>query len=198
MCELLGAAWTDAQGRRIAACGVDEAMAVAREVIERVRREAGSAQGFLLNMAALAGVTRVKADDGRVRVQRMGAVGQQEEEEGGGGGGREVYEVHWELQLGDVRSGFSLREVVGREAWATQKEQGQQDAEGEAEGADEDEEGGEDGGEGGAARWRERYRGLLGVVQAQTAELSGLREGVVALCRPRSSRREGEDGESAG
>lgn len=181
--ELLGAEWMDAQGGQILACGIDEACAMAREIVENARRVAGSAQGFLMNVAAIAGVTWLKKVDGRVRVQRMGVVE---------GGAREVYDVHWELQLGHVRSGFSLRAVVEREGWMKRKEQ----VKGGAEGEDEEAEGKET--EDSAARWRSKYRGLLGVLQEQNAELTGFRQSVIDLCRPRSRRRrDGQGGEVA-
>lgn len=188
-CELLGAEWVDAQGGRIATCGVDEAGAVAQEVLERVRREAGSAQGLLMNIAAIAGVMTCLKADGRARVQRMGVVE----------GGREVYDVYWELQLGNLRSGFSLREVVARDGWVRRngEEQRRDDAEGD-DGDDGDDGADDEEGEEHAEMWRKRYHGLLGVVQEQTAELSEFRQGMIDLCRPRSARRKGEGGESAG
>lgn len=183
--ELLGAQWADAQGGQIATCGVDEAGALAREIVENARRAAGSAQGFLMNVAAIAGVTWLKKADGRVRVQRMGLVE---------GGRREVYDVHWELQLGDVKSGFSLREVVARGMWVGRKGRGEAYAESEEkEGEEEEEEEGEEKED--VERWRRKYHGLLGVVQEQNAELSEFRQGMIDLCRPRSRRREAEGGE---
>lgn len=179
--ELLGAEWTDAQGSQIATCGIDEAGALAREIVENARRVAGSAQGFLMNIAAIAGATWLKKADGRVRVQRIGPMD----------GGREVYDVHWELQLGDVRSGFSLREVVSREEWMRRKPHGKGDPEGEEEELRDEEN------EDSAARWRRSYCGLLDVVQEQNAELSGFRQGVIDLCRPRSRKRGGQGGEVA-
>lgn len=179
--ELLGAEWTDVQGDQIATCGIDEAGAVAREVVENARRVAGSAQGFLMNVAAIAGVRWLRKPDARVQVQRMGMLE----------GEREVYDIHWELQLGDVRSGFSLREVVAREWWVRQKEHD----EGGAESEDEAVEGEEN--EDTSMRWRRKYRRLLGVVQDQNDELSGFRQSVVDLCRPRSKRRNGQGGEVA-
>lgn len=189
--ELLGAEWTDAQGGHTATpCSVEEAGAVAREIVENARRVSGSAQGFLMNIAAIAGVTWLKKADERVRVQRMGMV------EGGRG---EVYDVHWELQLGDVKSEFSLREVVAKEVWVRGKKHRRESVEDEdVEGQQQqkEQEAEEEGGEN-AARWRSKYQGLLGVVQEQNAELSGIRQSMIDLCRTQRTRRNGESGEVA-
>lgn len=186
--ELLGAEWTDAQGgHTTTSCSVDEAGAVAREIVDNARRVAGSAQGFLMNIAAIAGVTWLKKADERVRVQRMGIA------EGGKG---EVYDVHWELQLGDVKSGFSLREIVAQDVWGRRKEHGKEGVEEEdveKQQQQEDEEG-----DGNAARWRSKYQGLLRVVREQNGELSGIRQSMIDLCRPpQRTRRSGESGEVA-
>lgn len=186
--ELLGAEWTDAQGGHTATpCSVDEAGAVAREIVENARRMAGSAQGFLMNVAAIAGVTWLKKADERVRVQRMGLAE---------GGRDEVYDVHWELQLEDVKSGFGLRAVVAKDDWMRPKKNGkegieEEDVEGQQQ--QEDEEENEN-----AARWRSKYQGLLGVVQEQNGELSGIRQSMIDLCRPpQRTRRNGGSGEVA-
>lgn len=220
--ELLGADWRDARGRPAGAgAGVDEATALARAVIEGARREARSAQAFLMNLAALAGTTWLRQEGERTRVYRMGDSGGEEgEREGepvgaaaargsGSGSGRGVYEIHFSLQLGDVRSSFSLREEVvgGGERWTGsgrrgdmgrgvrtgsrrgdgEREEGEEDAEGEYDDDDDDagEGEGEDEDEGGEG-WRQRYLGLLDVMQQQRAEMSHLRRGVLDLCRPRS------------
>lgn len=171
---------------------------MAREIVENARRVAGSAQGFLMNIAAIAGVTWLKKADERVRVQRMGLA-----EDGRG----EVYDVHWELQLGDVKSGFNLRQVVTKDVWTKRREhekaegvegediKGQQQQQQEEEGEEQEEEEDEDGD---ATKWRSKYQGLLGVVQEQNAELKGIRQSMIDLCRsPQRTRRTGESGEVA-
>lgn len=189
--ELLGAEWIDAQGGQTATpCSVEEAGAVAREIVDNAKRAAGSAQEFLMNIAAIAGVTWLKKTAERVRVQKMGAA------EGGKG---EIYDVHWELQLGDVKSRFSLREVVAKENLVRRKEYAREGVENEdverQRQHEEDEEGNE--ADENAATWRSKYQGLLGVVQEQNTELSGLRQSMIDLCRPQRTRRSGESGEAA-
>lgn len=182
--ELLGAEWLDVQGGQTATpCSVEEAGAVAREIVENARRTAGSSQGFLMNIAAIAGVTWLKKTDERVRVQNMGPA------EGGKG---EIYDLHWELQLGDVKSGFSLREVVNKEDWVKRKEHQKEhvesaDVKRQRQQHEEDEEEGKEANEN-AAPWRSKYQGLLGVVQEQNAELSGLRQSMIDLCRPQKDK----------
>ncbi|PSR77004.1 ARS binding protein 2-domain-containing protein [Coniella lustricola] len=113
--ELLSAAWTDAQGIPIAACGIDEATAVAHEMVENVRRQANGAQGFLMNLSALAGMTwlRTAPAPGAQRQLQVRRIGEIVEE----GREKSVYDIHWDLQLGDVRSGFGLREAIAKDEW---------------------------------------------------------------------------------
>lgn len=206
--ELLDAVWCDAQGNRIPTCGVDEATAVAQEIIENVRREAGSAQSLLMNLSAIAGTTWLKGRGARTRVYRVGEVAEEQ------GRRKVVYNIHWDLQLGDVRSNFSLREVVGYDGWEGKRRsshQGSRRGRGEeSDGEEEDAEGEDDDNEtsdmieeedegDSAERWRQRYRGLLDVVQEQRAEMSGVRRGMLDLCRSRARRGRGDDaGDAAG
>lgn len=185
--ELLGADWRDAQGSAAPGGGVDEATALAQEIIEGARREAKSAQAFLMNLSALVGTTWLRQGGERTRVYRMGDIPGEGRERGRG-----VYEIHWSLQLGDVRSSFSLREEVGGDRRTRGREGSRL---GERDGDEEDAEGEYDDasevvgveGEGGdGERWRQRYHGLLDVVQEQRAEMSHLRRGVLDLCRPRT------------
>lgn len=188
--DLLGAAWHNGQGNEVSACGIDEAAAVAQEIIDRVRREAGNSQSFLMNLSALAGTTWLRESGARTRVFRMGE--EVEEQQQGRRSG--VYEIHWNLQLGDVRSTFSLRETIqldrpwgrGRQG-EVEKEEHDDDAEGDNYHAGESMISAEGQGDN-AARWRQRYRGLLDVVQEQRSEIKEFRMGVLELCRPSRSR----------
>lgn len=208
--ELLGSEWCDAQGNAAPGAGVEEATALAEAIVHGLRRKSDTARSFLMNLAALTGPTWLRQDGERTRVLRMGQ-GQAREP------GTESYEVHWNLEFGDARSSFSLREVVVRnEGWAGSsgtretrhgggggggvggRQVGEEDAEGEDEDANSDESHEDDGEGGDAERWRQRYRGLLDVVQAQRADMSHLRRGVLDLCRARPGTGPGEGDDAVG
>lgn len=225
--ELLGSEWCDAQGNAAPGAGVEEATALAQAIVRGLRRRADTARNFLMNLAALTGTTWLRQGGERTRVFRMGQGEAQAREPGTTT--ESWYEVHWNLQLGDVQSSFSLREVVvaaaRSETWAGGGRPGrresrrrgagelpgqgageglegeaQHDAQAASEGShwEEDVDVDVDEGEGGgdAERWRQRYRGLLDVVQAQRADMSHLRRSVLELCRarPGAGPGEGEDG----
>lgn len=112
---LLGAMWHDNTGEAIPTCEVDEAMAIAAALVETVRKGATSQGTFVSNIATLVGTTFLKNPEGpTVRVYRANM----DVAEGGGiGSGGNVYDIHWDLRLGDVRGGFHLREKVSYTRW---------------------------------------------------------------------------------
>lgn len=206
---LLDASWHDDTGKAIPACEVDEAVAIASELVETVRKGATSQEAFVSNISTLAGTTFLKNPEGpTVRVYRV----VQKEDSGKAGDRREVgragetvYDIHWDLRLGDIGGGFHLRERVSHLSWRDRKRRmgsGSQHvhgAEGETDqnfqGSFEEErapefdeavnwEAGLDGGDGDEAeRWRRKYQALLGVVQQQNSELSEIRKGVLKTGR---------------
>lgn len=210
--SLLGAAWHDSTGATIAPCSVEEAAAIAHQLLDTMWRAAASHQAFLMNISTLTGTTFLRTPEGNmVRVYRVGQ---------GDGGRSNVYDIHWSLQLGSTRGGFQLRETVSYDMWrgkgrtrgpveggvsgsgsgGTGTGSGGPERGPEEEEDQEDDASGDMNLEGGdsAERWRKKYQKLLGVVQEQSAELSEFRRGVLDLCRPRTMTmmggRGGEDG----
>lgn len=117
---LLSAPWHDSRGTAIPACGVDEAVAISSGLIETARKGATSREAFVSNISTLAGTTILKNPERHtVRVYRVESTNGE-----GGTGGEEleeeefrVYDIHWDLRLGDVCGGFHLREKVNWEKW---------------------------------------------------------------------------------
>lgn len=102
--RMLTAQWLSPTNQPIPACGVDEALALARTVIENLRRTAPSREAFLINLSALAGGGMLMPR-GALKITRLG------EGEGGGGGGRR-YLCRWELVFGGIRGEFAMEETV--------------------------------------------------------------------------------------
>lgn len=68
--DLVNAQWFDAAGNPAAACGVDEAVGISRQMIGDVMRGAATKEAFLINVAALAGGSSVLKSGRGVRVHR--------------------------------------------------------------------------------------------------------------------------------
>lgn len=180
--ELLGAKWEG--GETSGEANIEEAASVSWAIMNHVRREAKDTQGFLMNLAAITGLSVLKSEGG-IRVCRVG----QEN-------GNNFYEIHWELCLGDLRSNFSLRESVPRSRGVRMEGVGMEREDVES-GDEEDEEDGESNASGEDARdngdakmWQRKYRDLLGLVRSQRDELREFRQGVMGLVTGRGG---GED-----
>ncbi|KAK3344618.1 ARS binding protein 2-domain-containing protein [Neurospora tetraspora] len=135
--QILTATWLDSAGNPIPACSVDEAFAFCHTVIENFHRNATNREGFLINLAALAGgyslMNRDGGPAGRVdagqgvgggpgRGLRVTKLGEGVDEPGTGGEGEgggkwiKVLAV-WELRLGGICGNFSMEEVVRVGKW---------------------------------------------------------------------------------
>ncbi|KAK0740631.1 ARS binding protein 2-domain-containing protein [Schizothecium vesticola] len=100
--NMLTAQWfSAATNQPIPACGVDEALALARTVIENLRRTAPSREAFLINLSALAGGGMLMPR-GTLKITRLG--------DADGGGKR--YLCRWELVFGGIRGEFAMEETV--------------------------------------------------------------------------------------
>lgn len=164
--EILTADWFDSSDNPIPPCGVEEAWAIVKTIIEDVMKAAPTRDAFLINMAALAG-GRMLMGTTRLRVTRV--------EEGGE---RSRYRCDWELRLGDVRGGVSMEQTVECGRWrkgdAGDGEDGERDGEGEG------------GGETEEKKWQRKYMDMCETVRKRDKQLSDLRVGVVqALKYPR-------------
>ncbi|KAK3320705.1 ARS binding protein 2-domain-containing protein [Cercophora scortea] len=95
--DILTGSWFDDNGKAIPPCGVDEALGLARTVIENLMNVAATKEAFLINLAALAGGKLLMSKDG-LKVTRL-ATGEKD---------RNRYKCEWELRLGDIRGGYSM------------------------------------------------------------------------------------------
>lgn len=206
---LLSASWHDAAGQSIPACEVEEAVSIASALIETVRKGATSQETFLSNISTLTGTTFLKRPEGHtVRVYRIDDGEEREDSEQSGRSRirESVYDIHWDLRLGDIRGGFHLREKVKyvkskgsstkNRGPAQEKEaEAYKDAEGnvkEAHGQrlSEGTRDLEKHGEGEAEWWRRKYQALLGVVQEQNVELGQLRREMLSRDKTKTVVRE--------
>lgn len=204
--SLLTASWHDqTTNLSISACDIDEAVAIACALVYAVRKGATSHETFVSNMATLAGTTFLKGEEPLVRVYRVGQARQGEEnvEEKD----FRVYDIHWDLRLGDIRGGFHLKQSVNLKQWMDKKTSNKkaraEDDERDAEGEDEEQQqhtnrpdqsetnasdidlGSQDGFSEATMRfWRERYKALLSVVEKQNTELQDLRRGIFGSSSP--------------
>lgn len=212
---LLNASWHDATGKPISACKVEEAVAIVSELIETVRKGATSQETFVANISTLVGTAFLKNTEGHtVRVYRVEESTGEHLDQQGEIAGVQVYDIYWDLRLGDVRGGFHLRERVNHQKWRdkairtagllsqqainVERKKVREDVDRDAEGEVDQELGqlsrgkassdiaASEHAEGNeAAQWRKKYQDLLGVVQEQNAELSQVRIGMLNLARPR-------------
>ncbi|KAL2135792.1 hypothetical protein VTI74DRAFT_6858 [Chaetomium olivicolor] len=112
--SILQADWYDAAQNRIPTCGVDEAWALYRRVVENLLASAPTKEAFLINLAALAGGS-ILMTKGSLRITRV--------EEGAD---RTRYECRWQLRFGDVKGDWAMEETVSHGRWkkAAREEQG--------------------------------------------------------------------------
>ncbi|KAM7186362.1 ARS-binding protein 2 [Naviculisporaceae sp. PSN 640] len=103
--QILSGDWFSRSGDAIAPCSVEEAWALAQTVVDNLLKTADTKEAFLINLAALAGgkllmpanglkITRLEAEPGKTR-----------------------YSFDWQLQYGDIRGSFSMKETVLDEKW---------------------------------------------------------------------------------
>lgn len=130
--ELMGAEWRDARGYEAPVADLGEATVLARRIIASARRQARTAQAYLMNLAALAGTTWLRPQgQERTTVFRLSEDAPRQAESSSQGGWSGTYEIHWRMQLGEVRGGFSLRQEVSEGGISRSRNTAQRDAEGE-------------------------------------------------------------------
>lgn len=199
---LLSASWHDATGQSTPACDVGEAVSIASTLIETVRRGTNSPEAFVSNISTLTGTTFLRNSEGHtVRVYRVDEGPEMEHSDQPGSSRilENVYDIHWDLRLGDVRGGFHLRERVkcvdskdsrtesmssARRYARDRTSEADKDAEGDVEEAYGQGlgKGATDSGKHGRDEpdwWRRKYQALLGVVHEQNVELSQLRRAML-------------------
>lgn len=165
--QFLTGDWFDSTGNPIPSCTVDEALAISQQILENVMSGAATKETFLINIAALTGGNILKSST-NLQVYRT--------EEGSESA---TYNCHWQLQLGDIKGTFSMKETVGHGSWKMREsghDPGESGGDAEAE---------EDGAEAADARhWHEKYTRLLEIMQQQKTELSDFRKNVVMMAKP--------------
>ena len=147
--DLMAADWTDASGNKIAACSLDEAMALAKVITEDMVLQAPTPDVFLRKLAELVGGSLLRGNK-QVTVKRV--------EEGPT---HSRYDCRWPLLYGTMRSELSFFATVAHDRWKRSSSGG--DGEAEA------------GGE--AALWKERYEELLRATTAGAWQARNLRTG---------------------
>ncbi|KAJ9149255.1 Ars binding protein [Pleurostoma richardsiae] len=160
--ELIAGDWKDGRGNPGPKPSVEEAHAIVTQIVEDVRKKAITKEGFLINIAALAGGHFMKTTT-TLQCYRL------DESDG-----QTKYLCNWELRLGDIRGAFSMRETVRHDRWMTRTED---DAESSTVG--EAEEAGGAGGSGGDVRWQQKYLDLLEVMKKKDQELTEIKRNVM-------------------
>ena len=104
--EIMAGSWLTSKGEPIPSCDVDEAWGLAQTVVENLLKAASTKEGFLINLAALAG-GKLLMPCGGLKITRL------ESELPG----QNRYSCDWQLQYGDLRGSFSMQETVFDEKW---------------------------------------------------------------------------------
>lgn len=150
--DLMEADWGDASGNKIAACGLDEATALAKRITEDLASQGPTPDAFLRNLAALAGGSLLRGDS-QVTVKRVDE-----------GPTHSRYDCRWPLLYGTLRGELSFFGTVAHDQW--KKSSGGGGRESEAGDAAADSE---------AARWKEKYEELLRATTAGARRARNLR-----------------------
>ena len=151
--DLLTADWADASGHKIAACGLDEATALATKITEDLASQGPTTDAFLRNLAALAGGSLLRGG-------RPATVRRVDE-----GPTHSRYDCRWPLLYGTLRGELAFFGTVAHDQWKKQRNPGG----GGGDGRGDDDAGAE------AARWKEKYEELLRATTAGARQARTLR-----------------------
>lgn len=162
--ELLSCNWFDAAGNKTPPCGVDEAVALSRTMVENLSKQALTPEAFLINLSALAGgqiMKKKKACITRVEVGPMTT----------------KYQCKWELQYRSLKGSFSLMETVPHSMWKKTKKSDTDSAD------EEEEEDDTDQSEFSAEFWKKKYQELVRAGEAKDQQANHLRIKVLEFLR---------------
>ncbi|KAK6845253.1 ARS binding protein 2 [Apiospora arundinis] len=152
--DLIISDWYDANDNKIPACGVDEALALAKHIINNMSKKAPSPEVFLLNMSALMGGCLLRSKN-RPSIKRLES-----------GPDFNKYICRWYIQYGEVVSEYTLHETLPHDTWQKQRRHGEKNL-GQASGAEAEEDT--------AEFWKKKYQELLHQQRAHIDQMTDLR-----------------------
>ncbi len=164
--NILRADWYDAKGKRIPACGVDEAWAFSQRVIENLLKSATTKEAFLVNLSALAGGKLLMAK-GSLRITRFEDLPD-----------RTRYQSNWQLRFGGIVGNWAMEETVMHDTWKKPKE-------GQAGAAPSSVTTNGTGGPPQADHWEKKYKELAATLQQRDEEMMRLRAKIMESIRDR-------------
>jgi len=162
--EILMASWFDFRGEQLPACCVDEAIGLARTVIENLRRTAGTKESFLINLSSLVG-GKMLMPRGALRITRLELAHQVTD--------RNRYLCEWELRYGDIRGTYAMEETVLHSEWKKEKKGGPSATEEVTDGGTEAEQ----------ERWRDMYKEMLEMIQKRDEDVARLKRQMMEFMR---------------
>ena len=152
--DVIIADWYDANDNKIASCGVEEALALAKHVINGMAKEAPSPEVFLLNLSAIMGGCLLRSKS-RPSIKRLET-----------GPEHNRYLCRWQIKYGTLVSEYALDETLPHHTWQKERRHGEKSP-GQAStvGSEEDT----------AEFWKQKYQELLFQQRANIDQVTDLR-----------------------
>ncbi|KAK7948380.1 ARS-binding protein 2 [Apiospora aurea] len=152
--DILVADWHDANDNKIASCGVDEALALAKQIINGMAKKAPSAEVFLLNVSAIMGGCLLRSKN-RPSIKRLET-----------GPEYNRYTCRWYIQYGTLVSEYTLNETLPHDTWQKERRRGEKNP-GQARTVEAEEDT--------AEFWKQKYQELLHQQRANIDQVTDLR-----------------------
>ncbi|KAK7920983.1 ARS-binding protein 2 [Apiospora marii] len=152
--DVIIADWYDANDNRIASCGVDEALALAKHIINGMAKEAPSPEVFLLNLSAIMGGCLLRSKN-RPSIKRLET-----------GPEHNRYLCRWQIQYGTLVSEYTLDETMPHHTWQKERRHGEKNS-GQASTGEPEEDT--------AEFWKHKYQELLFQQRANIDQVTDLR-----------------------
>ncbi|KAK8086852.1 hypothetical protein PG994_001826 [Apiospora phragmitis] len=164
--DILISDWYDANDNKIASCGVDEALALAKHIINGMAKEAPSAEVFLLNVSAVMGGCLLRSKN-RPSIKRIET-----------GPEYNKYLCRWYIQYGALISDYTLNETLPHDTWQKERRHGEKNS-GQASTVEAEEDT--------AEFWKQKYQELLYQQRANIDQVTDLRVKVFEAVRKGSA-----------
>lgn len=152
--DLIIADWYDANDNKIAACSVDEALALAKHIIDGLAKEAPSAEAFLLSMSAMMGGCLLRSKS-RPFIKRLET-----------GPEHNRYLLRWYIRYGELVSEYTMNKTLPHDSWQKEKQNDKKNS-GQASTAVAEEDT--------AEFWKNKYQELLHQQRAHIDQMTDLR-----------------------
>ncbi|KAK8094382.1 ARS binding protein 2 [Apiospora hydei] len=152
--DILVADWYDANDNKITSCGVDEGLALAKQIINGMAKKAPSAEVFLLNVSAIMGGCLLRSKN-RPSIKRLET-----------GPEYNRYTCRWYIQYGTLVSDYTLHETLPHDTWQKDRRRGEKNP-GQARTVEAEEDT--------AEFWKQKYQELLHQQRANIDQVTDLR-----------------------